>query len=303
VTAVSKVISVSGGVWTGSAQLKTLDAWESYLTELTQKIRTNSYSIGNTVTSQSAQVKNRDKIAIQNCELPDADENGIADGGYVETFERIFNSLQLENGLWEECSVEDGTVYYNAINGLMKISSAYNGIGVKMNRVEEALRAAAFMVTFIGESEDGSDWADSKGKKPDGSVDVYNPWVAISNVMSNMRKYGGSDDADRLRGLLRENAEQMIRVTTDKTKKFAKPDGSYGYTWNSPPEKSQGAPVCPSGYIEGDINGGGIALSGIWGNMCSALGVSIKLYARSDGEKFKFIINQLDPVIKYDYDD
>ena len=81
-----------------------------------------------------------------------------------------------------------------------------------------------------------------------------------------------------------------IRATTEKVRKFAKPDGSYGYTWNSPPEKSQGAPVCPSGYIEGDINGGNIATNGIWRNMCATLELTIPLFDETDYQKLMEII-------------
>lgn len=276
VAAVSLVVSASSpSKWTGSSQLATVSAWETYLLDLTKNIRTNSYSIGNTVTSQSSQVVNRDKLAIANGELPDADENGIADGGYIETFERIFNSLQLENGLWEECSVEDGTVYYNAINGIMKISSAYNGIGVKLNYAEEGLRAAAFMVTYIGESDDGSDWADSKGKKPNGSVDVYNPWVTINAILKNVSNFYTKEEAEALReNIIKPNALEMIKVTTRKIKMFAKADGSYGYTWTTSPSHSQGAPAAVPGTVEGDVNGGGIAFTGTFSNMANALGFS-----------------------------
>ena len=289
VTAVSKVLSVSEkNVWTGSSQLASVSAWDAYLTDLTKNIRTSSYSIGNTVTSQSAQVKNRDKMAIANGELPDDDENGIADGGYIETFERIFNSLQLSNGLWEECSVEEGTVYYNAINGLMKISSAYNGIGVKMNYVEEALRSASFMVTFIGESEDGSDWADSKGKKPTGSVDVYNPWVAMNAVLKNITNYYTKEEAESFRNnIIKPNALEMIKVTTRKIKKFAKADGSYGYTWSTSPSTSQGAPASVPNSVEGDINGGFIAFTGTWSSMSQVLDIpTIKLFDETDLQTF-----------------
>ena len=285
VSAVSKVLSVAGTrKWTGSAQLATLSAWETYLTNLTAEIRTRSYSIGNTVGSQAAQVKARDALAIENGELFDADENGKADGGYIETFERIFNSLQLENGLWESCSVEEGNVYYAAINGLMKISSAYNGYGVKLNRAEEALSAAAFMITYIGESDDGSDWADSKGALPDGSVDVYNPWVCASTIIKNVTTYDGKEAAEALReSIITPNALEMIKVTTRKISKFRKSDGSYGYTWSSSPSTSQGAPVSVPGSVEGDINGGCIAFTGTFGNMSSVLGFgNLKPFGASD---------------------
>ena len=289
VASVSKVLAVADvKVWTGSAHLATVAAWQAYLENLTVNIRTNSYSIGNTVGSQTAQITSRDLMAINNGELPDENKDGKADGGYIETFETIFNGLQLSNGLWEECSIEEGTVYYNAINGLMKISGAYNGVGAKLNYAEEALSAAAFMVTYIGESEDGSDWADSKGKVPNGSVDVYNPWVCVCNILKNISLHSSAEEAEDLRErIIKTNALEMVTVTTRKIAKFKKSDGSYGYTWDYSPSSSQGAPASVPNTVEGDVNGGGIAFTGTYGNMASALGFSaLKPFGRSDLYKF-----------------
>lgn len=303
VTAVSKVVSTAGGKkWHGSAHLATLDAWESYLEDLTKDIRTKSYNIGNTVASQAAQIENRENIAKANKEKT----------GYIALFEKYFNQYQLENGLWEECSVDDKTVYYNAINGLMKISGAYNSLGVKMNYSEEALRAAAFMVTHIGSSSDGSDWTDSKGKKPDGSVDVYNPWVSINNVLKNVRDHVGTDVVNSLREkYIKPYALEMIKVTSKKIAMFARVDGSYCYNWGPAGSTSQGAQVALGGVMEGDVNGGNIAFTGTFREMSTALGISVKPFGYSDFLKFVGRIEELGQVIKdevtevrvYDFED
>ena len=280
--AVSKVVLAA--VW--PSHLRSLDAFEKYLDGF--DLASSSYSTGNTMSSQAAQIKQRDKEGLANGEFHDTNGDGKADDGLVAAFERHFNAAQNpENGLWQS------SVHYNSVNGLMKISGAYNSLGIKLPYAAEALQSAVEVALIP------AGVADIAGKQATGSVDVYNPWVAIGNVMSNMKKYGAAEEANALKQTLRENAEELIRVTTAKTKKFAKPDGSYGYTWDSPPSKSQGAPVCPEGFIEGDVNGGGIALSGIWTHMCSVLGISINLYGASDGQKFLYIMNKLEPVIKY----
>jgi hypothetical protein len=157
-----------------------------------------------------------------------------------------------------------------------------------MNHAEEALRAAAFMVTYIGDSEDGSDWADSKGKKPDGSVDVYNPWVAMNAVLKNITNFYTEEEAESFRNsIIKPNALEMIKITTRKIKKFAKADGSYGYTWSTSPSTSQGAPASVPGSVEGDINGGFIAFTGTWSSMSQVLGISnIKLFDETDFNAF-----------------
>ena len=108
----------------------------------------------------------------------------------------------------------------------------------------------------------------------------------MSAIISNLKRFGDYEIVDKLRNMLRERAAELIRATTKKVKLFKKPDGSFGYTWNAPPATSQGAPVCPPGIIEGDINGGTIAIIGAWGPMCSALGIDVPVYGKADYEKF-----------------
>ena len=262
--------------------LQTLEKFEQYLDRF--DLKGSSYSAGNTMSSQAGQIKSRDKEGLANGEFVDANNDGIADNGLIAAFERHFNEAQNpENGLWQD------SVHYNSVNGLMKIGSAYNSLGIKLQNAVKAFESACEMALLP------AGVADIKGKQATGSVDVYNPWVAIGGVMSNMKKFGSADEAAALKAILREKAADMITVTTEKTKKFAKPDGSYGYTWSSPPSTSQGAPVCPSGRIEGDINGGGIAINGIWNNMRSALGISLKIFDYSDGVRFNYILENLEP--------
>ena len=265
--------------------LKTVEAFEKYLDSF--NLKEGSYSTGNTMSSQAAQFNSREKEGIESGEFTDSDGDGIAENGIKAAFERHFNEAQNpENGLWQD------SVHYNSVNGLMKIGGAYSSLGLRIPNADKAFESACEMALLP------AGVADIKGKQANGSVDVYNPWVALSNVMANVRKFGSPEEADAMREKLRENAAEMIRVTTEKTKKFAKPDGSYGYTWSSPPSHSQGAPVCPSGFIEGDINGGTIALTGIWSNMANALGCNFHLYGESDGVKFMYILETLKPTGK-----
>ena len=313
VSAVSKVLSTAGTrKWNGSSWLATMDAWEAYLQGYDATIHTSSYSIGNNFSAQSGQINTRDKLAIENGEYPDVRDvygnpksDGIADGGYVETWKRYFDDWQFENGLWEECSLEDGTVYYNAINGLMKISSCYDSLKMPFPRPVEAFNCAVFMVTYFGSGEvtgnDAEDWKDSKGKAPTGSVDVYNPWVAMSHILAIVGRTDKTLQAE-LRKITQDNALAMIKATTKKIAKFAKNDGSFGYTWSSSPANSQGAPVAVPNTVEGDINGGGIAFTGTFGTMRSVLGITgeLKPFDYSDGLLFAKRISELSPVLKGD---
>ena len=245
-------------------RLRTLENWENYLRGYESEIHTRSYSIGHTVAEQGGQIKQRDAEALANGEPT----------GYVELTRKYFDGWQNpENGLWED------DVTYNSINGLMKISAIYVSLGLPLAYPDKALRSAARMAALVG--------PDSNGKQATGSVDVYNPWIAISRIFKIMSTCGRDDEIPALRAELVSRAAEMIRVTTDKTLKFRKEDGSYGYTWTYSPKRSQDAPVAVPETVEGDVNGGTIALVGVTNNMLVALGISgISIYAPSDFEVF-----------------
>ena len=301
-SAVSAIIPTASG-WTGSSQLASISSWEEYLLSFEKSISGDSYSIGNTFNAQSSQIKARDAMALSSGELADVDGDGLADGGYIELFEKYFNEWQnYENGLWESCSVSGGTVYYNAINGLMKIVQLYNDFGIKFNYVDKAFECAAFMASYIGKSADGSDWADSKGKKPTDTVDVFNPWVAMKGLLQNARKFDSKDASDALRAIVQENALEMISVTARKVAKFKKQDGSYGYTWGAVMYKSQGAPVAVQGTVEGDVNGATLSFIGAFNYMRGVLEFdeALKPFGYSDLLVFAERIKELEHVIKDD---
>ena len=161
----------------------------------------------------------------------------------------------------------------------MKIMAIYNWLDLPLNYAERAYASAVEIVKLVG--------ADVNGKLPTGSVDVYNAWCSLTRINENIKKFGSHDTVTALREKLLLDAEEMIRITTEKTKKFIKDDGSYGYTWTFSPARSQGAPAAVPETIEGDVNGGTIALTAITGNMTSALGISgIYIYYPSDFEVF-----------------
>lgn len=250
----SRVV-LAANVWTGASHLATLSAWESYLIDTMKNMASDSYTIGNTLSSQNSQIREREKLAIQNGELSDPDRDGIAEGGYIRTIERILNEKQQDNGLWET------SVSYNAINGLMKIAGIYSNLGLAMNNADKALLAA---ISTIDENSN-----------PDHITYVYNAWSAVNSLLNNLAKHGNKEKSDELRAMIKEKAHEMITATTAQVRKFKKSDGSFGYTQNIAPYKSQGEIVAVLGKVEGDVNGGTIAFTGIWDSMCSVLEIEI----------------------------
>ncbi len=301
VTLVSKVVSTAS-VNTASAkkwttQLQTIENWTAYIyggtaTDLkTGKtvvfdgydLKTKSYNTGNNFASQGAQIKQRDAEAKKNGEPT----------GYEQILKEFFYAAESpETGVWED------VVKYNSINGLMKTSGLYNTMGWEIQYPDKAMESAIYIAML--------DVPDVDGKEPTGSVDVYNPWVAMSQTFTNVKSYNKSMTAAekeafnaKYRAMITDNAAAMIKATSKKVAKFAKLDGSYGYNWGNVGTTSQGMPVAVEGTYEGDINGGCIACTGTINHMTSGLGITKPaLFRSADMEIFLRRINSLSGVIK-----
>lgn len=296
VSAVSKVVLVSSDEWTGSAMFKDLNAWIKYLEALEATIRTKSYSIGNTVSGLATQAKNREAMALKKGELVDENGDGYADGGYREMFRNYFNKWMLpENGVWEYGTVEDGTITYAAINGLMKTIGAYNGFGFAHPYAEKAIESALFIATLEG--------ADVKGDTVGGSVDVFNPFVAIELTLKNMKTYGNIEGANAINDKIKTRAAEIINITRVKIIEFKKDDGSFGYTKTVSPSTSQGAPTSVPYTVEGDVNGGGIAVNGVTRYIRSIFDIDMPLFYRSDFYKFIERASGSSAVLKGEFDE
>ena len=91
------------------------------------------------------------------------------------------------------------------------------------------------------------------------------------------------------RTFLKENAADMVRGTTEKIKRFAKDDGSFGYTWGAPGVTAQGMPITVAGVVCGDVDGGCISATGTLGRVYAALDikdVAPPLFNGKDLERF-----------------
>lgn len=266
-------------VW--SPRLVTLEAFKEYLAS--KDLPHKSYPVGNEVFSQSSQIIARDKqmwIEQNPGADPDSyDKHHPAKGGFLEVLREFFDRHRNpQNGLWQ-----NETCYYS-VNGLMKISGGYNSVGFQLDYAEEAFDSAVKMALLDPETPD------CQGEIAKGSVDVFNPWVCINSILTNLKTYGDTELYEKLKEKLGKNAAELIRVTKEKAKKFKKPDGSFGYRHGGVGGLSQMVPVAIEGTLEGDINGGNIATNGIWRNMCATLELTIPLFDETDYQKLMEII-------------
>ena len=271
----------SGDIW--PEHLKSIDAFRAYLDGFRAEIGTKSYPIGHTLSEQAFQLINRDKVGLESGEFDGLDADGVAKGGFAAAYRDFFNGLQLENGLWEE-----GTATYDAVNGLMKISNGYSRLGLTLPRAEEAMRSALSVALL--------EWEDAKGSRPTESVKVFNPLVCINNVLRVFKD--DADTTDRLRALIAENAERLIRVTKSKVSKFKKPDGSYGYRIDRNQVKSQNCVAAVAGIDEGDVNGGNIAYNSTRRELWAVLGIDVRIFFEEDMAVFLDIVKNRRHIVK-----
>jgi len=252
--------------------------FKNYLNTL--NIKTSSYGTGNTLESQALEIIQRDKV--------------LAERGESYSLTEILYNFLNENqnkttGLWQA----NGATDYNAVNGLLKISSTYTKIG---KPVPNALVAVEAAMKCIGSEEE-----------PEHVCDVLNPWYAVTVVLENVETYSGDDGkaaADAVRMEIINNAPALIDATTKKVSLFVKEDGSFSYYQTECASSSQGLPTAVPKTNEGDVNATMICLTSIPGHIVTALGISrIPHCYEADRVAFLIEFEGLSTIVKDEKDD
>ena len=183
-------------------------------------LRERSYSGGNTLAAQNSQIK-------------------AAGQEFVDTLFDYLDSHQCsENGLWQP------DVHYNSVNGLMKIQMLYTYFSRPLPNAERALENS-ILATISDEN-------------PTGITSVYNPWVCIGGMLSNIKQFVGAERYEYLLAKLRERAPEMICATYEKLKPYKRDDGGFSYNKVHVVREfnvSQSAPIAPGDVFESGVNG------------------------------------------------
>jgi len=215
-------------------------------------VNNKSYPAGNTLASQWAQIKS---LGL----------DGVA-------IQYLNERQDPKTGLWHKDQ------NYYGVNGLMKISGLYNGSGLVIPHSSEAAMSAIAAI----ESDE----------QVNATVDLWNNWVAISNICASLVKFGGESgeaEAKAIRERLWRVAIGAVNKTKEKILPFKRSDHSYSYGRSCPSVVSQGMPVCVPNLDEGDINGCVIATVYMIGMVHSALGIGdlrVPLYGEDEARIF-----------------
>ena len=239
--------------------LRSLDAFRAYLDGLDLTHR--SYHVGNLLSSQHSQIK-------------------AAGDDFVNMLMEWLASQQNPTlGLWQD------NLDYHATNGLMKVTMLYNYYGIAFPNARAALESA-IAVTL--------------SREPNNQItSFYNPWITMNMLIKNLRMSGDVATADEMQAKIVSSAAEMIRCTADKIRVFGKPDGSFSYCPECSSGTSQGAPVSIPNTPEGDVNGNGLATTGVVRNITDTLGIpAIRFFTPEDGKLFFELIDASYPPVK-----
>ena len=280
VTMVSKVIAASDD---SRKHLESPEEMLNYLNSLVDSdgYLEDSYYAGNLLESQTSQIVARDEVLD-----PTGKTTPLA-----TTIKNFFDSKQnKENGAWTRGDVID----YESVNGILKISGVYNGIGQEFPNPIKAIRTAMLGITME--------------EPPTTVCYVLNPWYAITMIIQNVEKYNSSpdkaqveEDIKAVRAEITKNAVELIDVTRDKSAKFLKNDGSFSYFPGTSGPNSQGVPVAVVGSVEGDVNATHMFISGIPNHIFGILGYDmVPLFTTADRMRYWQILNDLGGIIKDD---
>ena len=250
---------------------------------------TDSYTAGGQLSGRSREIRSHG-LAEYCVSLMDAEQEKIQ--------EQLRAQGKEPNGLWET------EVSYNAVNGIMKISSTYTVLGGKINYATEMIDAAMQML-LAGK--------DINGRTVENAVYVYNPWVAIKYCLNNLEDFGAEQELQASRRLVRDSAAELILATARDVERFKISDGSFSIITDTATDGAKkgskyelyGLPHSVAGVVEGDVNGATLISSGLVREICAALDVrefqsyaTIPMFYETDMEAYLEITSGLQAIIK-----
>lgn len=198
-----------------------------------------------------------------------AQSKEIVAAGLGEVAIDFLNGIQNpKNGSW---GAKSG---YQAINPLSKVVGFYTDIGAPIPR---AVRAAEEILGCMTSTH-----------IPDTISWQYNCWLALYNILENLRTHGGErgvKDAAYIQRKAIRIAPEAILSTRDKLLLFKKEHSTFSYLKDRSACKSQGVMVAAPNTKEGDINATLIGSSGITGRITPVLGIAgmgFSIYNPSD---------------------
>lgn len=203
----------------------------------------------------------------------------------AEVFAEQLAAGEEPTGLWQK------NIDYNAVWGLLKYMSFYGT--TREIDIKYVPYIAKTCVKVIELPPDG-DYA---------SNDLYNQWSGISNLLSNVKAYHGTDGAQIIYDIFRENAPSLIDNCLEKIKPFRHEDGSFSARSTGMTGASIYSTHIALGVAEGNVNSTGLICS-MYRSIFPVLGLPVvPLCTQADGERFIDTLLTCEPIDKVNDDE
>ena len=273
VTCAARVLAVNAEDVNVTAHLRTKEAFIEYLNA--QDLNGRSYYVGNLLESQANQILARDKV------LAERGEDYRLSDILASWFDKHQNP---RTGTW----YKDDTVDFEAVNGILKISSTYHRIEKQVPNPDLCIRACMMMLT---------DPAPARHV-----CDILNPWYALTVIRNNLVMHKGSD-AEYLAvlGEMVSKFPSYARMTMERLATLRREDGSFGYLPESSAPDAQGVPAAVPDSYEGDVNATYLATSGVMGHLFNALCINdarVQIFTEADRLRFILTVEDLGEIVK-----
>ena len=230
---------------------------------------------------------------------------------FCEMVIKVLNDHITDKGLfgtYDKNSTDPsaGCKYANT-NGLMKGIPIYTAWGIAYPKPLEAVQGC-----LIGIMSD---------EKSTGNIcETYNIWEALQGVLSNVDKFGTEEQKRELRGYtdeagvyhmgtvekaLSEYGPEAVINTYNKQKNYQTSEGGFSHNVTTGGNENGGLPI-GLGLKENNVDANGFGMQSVINAMANCFGLRSyrpALFTESDWMTFIDIVLELQPVIKYSYDE
>jgi len=304
--AVSKIILAASD--SAADSFANHENFNNWLQKYADIIDTNPYSGCSNINATYKTIEGNAKIVGKYTE----DESKWYYGmDYCEMVIKVLNDHINGRGLFGKYDTNStdpsaGCKYANT-NGLMKAIPIYSAWGIAYPKPLEAVEGC-----LIGIMSDE--------KSTSNICETYNIWEALSGVLNNVRKFGTEQQKQELLGYtdskgvyhpgtvelaLGEFGPEAVVNTYEKQKNYQTSEGGFSHSVTSGVTENGGCPI-GLGLKENNVDANGFGMQSVINAMASCFGLRDyrpALFTESDWMEFLDIVLELQPVIKYSYDE
>ena len=298
-----------------SVFLSSFEEFDIWLQGYASKIDSNPYSACSNINATYKQIEG----AARKLGKSDDSTKWYYGMDFCEMVIKVLNDHINDRGLFGAYTPNPADPFagckYANTNGLMKSIPIYNAWGIAY---PEPLKAVEGCLLGIQSDEE------SKSN----ICETYNIWEAMSGVISNVKNYGTEEQKKILLGYWDDNGTPSdpyddfevvgtvyaslgefgpasIINTYNKQSRYQCEDGGFSHNISTGVKENGGCPI-GLGLKEANVDANGFGMQSVINAMLSCFDLrsyQVPLFTEADWMRFLEMVFELDPVIKYSYDE